>query len=1042
MPGKQSKLKSFPLTEMEKVDVQGMCQRCGLWNRTASVCTKQFSSWGSETPIVFVVMPRIVDEDSMAGGVCGDEQVRNFIMAQIAQAMQIDDPVPHVRFASLVRCPSGATKPTMEHYKHCADLLALEIARYRPRIVFGVGGAAKTDVYAALGLPQRTRGFVQEVPRQIPLSAPLVGEKKRFVASLDRGEFPCHVLKTSNIAWAFREPFVFKEIMHDFTKIRGILDGTYPAADTFAGRNYHVVKDADFAIQVLQYFAGLDRFAFDIEAGPAPYALDPYTSKSKVLGVGFADVHRNSYFIPLHHKDCPYKDRLADVLQALQGTLQSPAEKTAHNVAYDGTYLRIKYGYEVTNIHFDTQLAHGLIDENLFHSLKYLSEMDTDLGYYDDELLDGFRDEKGKKVTAGNRCYENHVSLDVLGRYCCADADATEQLRVKYEEELRSINMLDYFYKMTMPDVRSVIETQVAGVAINTPHRDSMLIDFQTKLDAAKIPIVNTTAHKVWMVDKSKDLKGKGKYLQSDEGFIYRDFEHCMHHADKPVAWFSEDGQTGREYAPGGFDELRMAKVMLKTRDSLAKNSTYRVSELELNPHSNPDLQKFLYGKRYCGLNPVKATPSGGASTDKESMNKLKEQDPVCQAIIDVRTWQKNLSTYCLPFQQGQYEYVDTKGKKKTGIGYIRDDGLCHPSFIMTGNDRGQGNKEKGKGTRTGRKSAVEPPIQTMKTRGAGSKPIKKLFVTKHIDPTGALMQWDFSQLELRLFGIVAGISWMIERYQEGADLHLELAMEVWNKTSEECLANNGEYRGHTKSIWFGPLYGESPKGIAEDLTKKGLIISEDETKDILDKMYARMPEYKVFEQKTVQSLRDTCCVWTVTGRRRYLPTFFSSEKYIVSQAKRQAINFQIQSPGSDMMTLTWFTLNNWAKRLGLKSRVVISVHDSIIWDCPPGEMPIVAVATKYVMEHVPFQFLVGTPVPILADGEAGTSWGSMIDLSKAHDTTTLKEKKGIEDLSVIGSDLLPYVNTGVVPYEHWYQSLSEHSYLDPLKEFCSTPYI
>lgn len=1057
----------------ERCGLQAVCDRCRLHEVSSTVTAQRLQSLGAEQPTILIVQSHVTDAETGAGCLFGNDQVRSWIFHWLSKAMGIpsEEIVGMTRFASMVRCAGKTQKmPPKEHFKCCTDLLRTEIAYYKPRLVIGVGGQMGTDIYAAVGLRSRSRGHVLDVPRLLPMHSK-AGESKKKV-HLDRGEFPCQVFKVHDVAWALREPEVQEDIIHDLNKIPRILSGEYPNKDIFAGRNYHVVKDADFAIQICDYLAALDRFSFDIEAGPAPWGLDPYAEGSKILCVGFADVHRNAWCIPLEHKDCPYPERLPEVRAAIRKALESPAEKTAHNGPFDCCWFPLKYGYHVNNFHFDTQLAHGLVNENNTvpgaHKLKRLAELYTDLEHYDDALLDCMRNSKGKMPPDSKRCYEKHVSLEMLCLYCCADADAAEQLRLLFEDMLQQMGLLNYFYKMTMPDARSVITTHSFGVKFDDQYHVDVETKFGNNLMQARQVIESLPEHEKWKLAQSMEMKGAGKYFLHPSGWLYRGYKDFLAAPDKPLV-FVEGKKVVQEAENGALDELRSLGVIAKTRNTLVAKNHYTEDKIKLNVGSPQQLVAFLFTKAFCNLHPVKVTDAGASSTDAEVLKKLKDHHPACQAILDVRTWDKAYSTYCIPYRQGFYEHKPVVGKKKEGYGYIMADGLLHPSYIMTGNDRNT-REDKGKGTVTGRKSAVNPPIQTQKTRGEGAKEIKKMYVTRFSpgadliqlphtvapatednirrwgefprfqipsDKQGGMVQLDFSQLELRLFAMIAGIAWMLQKYIGGADLHLELAMELFEKTAEECLANDKEMRGYAKEFWFGPIYGESAKGIQQQLAKKGYVISKEQAEALLDKMYDKMPEYESYRRACSDSLEEHAAVWTATGRRRYLPGWFSSEKYLRARALRQAGNFRIQSPGSDMTSWSWFTLNEWLELNQFIARIAISVHDSIVGDTPPGELPMFVTAAHYIMTHVPFRFLENAPVPILADAEAGRSWGQMREINKP-----LVIPEGVDPNAFywsLPSDLWEFVGQGVAPMDVWQERHGDDPRLDSLKKLCAT---
>lgn len=1044
------------------IDASVQCMNCGLCQKSTRYAAKQLPMIGSANPDILVVLPALSVGDATAGHLMSEPSEWHLVLGALATAFDCttDEIEPRVAVTALVRCPASGEEPWKVDAKakqHCGDWLKALVAHVKPKFILGVGGTADSSVFTALGEDHVGRGRVRII--SAPVEMPSLKGK-----TLDYGYEPA-IMNTHAPRVVLLTPQKAEDFYHDLAKIPRALAGEYPSKDIFAGRNYQIAQSADQAVQILQYFAALPRFSFDIETAPAGHALDPWSDHFKILGVSLADPQRNSYFIPLHHKDNPYLSQLDQkVLPELRTTMLSPAEKSAHNGAgFDMLAFATKLGYRVRNYHFDTMLAHGLIDENSQHTLKRLAELYTDLEYYDEELVDqfkGLRDEDGTLVTRAKRDYEKHMSLHILGMYACADADATEQLRLKFEAELGNRGQLNYFYNMTMPDARSVVETELFGVALDTDHHSAMSLDFETKLTEATNAIFASPEHASWVRAQQAEHLKKGSLFTvlsacRTQRFVWWSYDDYTREPTTPTMVIDADTREMiQKPSAEALERLKKLKVMLKSgaRVTKGRNPFYEYSDLVLKLNSNKDLPKFLFDQRFCGLEVEKLTETGNPSTDKEALQALGKHSAVPAAIGDYRTWSRNVSSYTRPFVQGEYTYYNAKGNLVTGTGYVRDDGLMHPIYMMTGMDRGQGGKSgstksgfdeksaaKGDrlgGTKTGRKSASSPPIQIMKSRGDGAKEVKKLIRTQW-DDGGALLQFDFSQLELRVFALIANISWMKDAYARGADLHAELAMEVFNATYEEVMANGGFLRALAKSFWFGPIYGEGAGGMARDLQTKGLDITQEEAQARLDSMYAKMPEFTAFENDVKRQLDAGLFVTTVTGRRRTIPTWVSSQKWLRSKALRQAINTCVQSVGSDMCSWVWYTLNQWFEKMRMKARVGISVHDSVIADCPRGELAITSVAVNYLMQNVPFQFLQGSSVPIIGDGEAGRSWGTQADLTK---TLASSDKVDANELSFrVGAELTPFIDTGYEPLPTWEDQLSEHSHLDWIKEKCST---
>lgn len=1061
------------------VSAAQVCQKCGACNVSARATT-QVSSFGSETPQILVVLGAPSYEGQpYQNEISGINQVIQKAMAWSPQELS-----QKVRYVYAVRCSKSSGKPGAVTTRACSNFLSLEILKYKPGFILGFGGAENTAVWKSLGMPHKSRGVVRwcsEVPtpaRGANTSAPISSTPVMLTHSVQ------HVLE--------RDPALLEEVLHDIRKIKKLYEGTYQAFTDFAHRNYEIVQDPARAEQIAEYLVQQERLAFDIETAPGELALDPYHPLSKILGVSFGVIaggERYAWFFVLDHKDSgytqPQRDKMAD---AIRKVITSPVPKVAHNSPFDATYFPQKLGVSVEALEFDTQMAHGLVDENTPHKLKRLAELYTDLGFYDDQLQSAF--------PGGAKDFELGVPLDVLGMYACADADATRVLWDVLEERLAKENLLTYFHEFTMPDIRSVITTQLHGMSLNVEHRNKLYQEFGSKRDAAKEAFQNAEILERWRQVMAHENEAQGSVFvvacEGDEskGMVYETYQsfksgaRSLGQVEKvgkslkvtpadQVAW---QVMSNRKVITGTKSGYRAAKAytFVKKRAFTTNYAPVMKSAkadkcIELNLGSPDQLQRFLYGKEFCGIpeGTAKRTKTGNLATDVEVLEEHKEAHPVIEQIIAFRDYSKLFSTYCTPFVQGFYKTP----KGVTRNGYLRADNLMHPSFIITGFDSGYASKDKGEGTVTGRKSAVDPPVQLIKTRGEGAKGLKKMFnsryspgaefydtpwgpvpkaegnawMARHFElfvldegQRGLVYQIDFSQLEIRVFGIAAEVQWITKRYQEGADLHLDLACELFRCSPEEALANGKLLRSLAKQFWFGPIYGQGARGLANKMKQEGFPLvsrrvtafdrglngyvereiydeeaSVESAREKLNKMYDRMPEYMGFKQQVVHDLQTRGYVCTLTGRHRHIPEIHALDAYTRTKAERQGVNSIVQGTGSDLNTWCWFTLNQWLAHCGFKTRVSASVHDSLVLDVFPGEAPIVVPATKYLMENMPFRFIKNSPVPIVADSEGGPTWGQMVEFADP-----------IADIPAgwehCPSDLIPVIGSGYSPDAYW----------------------
>ena len=961
-----------------QTDIQKSCERCGLAAKCASAAPTKFPSVGAEAPQIMLVLHRLEDYDVACRTISLDTPENRLIQQMGVSAGLPDDWLQSMtRTAVAVKCPGNFTN---KQQKICRDFLLAEIAHYRPKLVITVGAPATQALLGrADSIPGRGRVF--RLDEEISLSSKSLDGGAASLTGLQ----DIRVMRIQRPGVCLDDPGYMEYMHHDFQKIPRILDGTFQETTSFEGRNYNLCMDFEYAKSILQYFMQVPSFSFDIETGPGQYGLEPYAKKGKILCIALCDSQRNSYCIPLDHKDSPLRDQLPELIPLLRDVLtRQDAEITAHNGKFDTRWVKLKYGFDVL-WNDDTMIMHGVLDENKEHALKLLAELDTDLGYYDEELVECFRDDKGKKVSRYKRDYEAHVPIEILMRYCCADADATEVLKWVYKDRLEKQFLWDYYKNHKMPDLLETAYTEQHGIAFDSEHRDRVAVKIEARLAEISAAIADDPWLHQWRVIRASEYEAEGRVFHHTDT-IWSSYQAYLR-GDIPL--FSVIHQA--DWNGGAATQLLMQqKILRKSGGKLLpyKSKVYTLEgdeSITLNMNSAKQLQVFLYDSRFLGLKVTKTTKKGGQpATDKNFISQHVDKFPVLKNLQDYKSVIKHKSTYLSPFVCGEY-YDEEKGA--TRIGYIKEDGLVHPEYLFTGNDKGMDKESGARGTVTGRKSCINPNIQNQKKRGEGAKDIYRYFISRWADIGGLILQSDFSQLELRVFAAIANISWMIGRYQDGADLHTELAMEVFGKTLEEVLANGKALRAAAKELWFGPIYGEGWKSIKEVLaTKHGIFLSDEEAKSLMKRLYDRMPEYQQYKAGYESLLDSHSAVWTPFGRRRFLPLWFSREKWMRARAGRQAGNFIIQSTGSDMTSWAWVILNRWARENNIQSKLIISVHDSLVWDIYPGERDIVAAVTRYVMEHVPFSFIRNWPVPIIADieyGGPGGSWGDMEEIDR-----------------------------------------------------------
>ncbi|ANH50466.1 DNA polymerase [Staphylococcus phage pSco-10] len=285
-------------------------------------------------------------------------------------------------------------------------------------------------------------------------------------------------------------------------------------------------------------------------------------------------------------------------------------------------------------------------------------------------------------------------------------------------------------------------------------------------------------------------------------------------------------------------------------------------------------------------------------------------------------------------------------------------------------------------GTETSRLSSSNPNLQNLPAHTSDvnkfdyKHPIKRSFVSRF--ENGVLLGADYSALEMRIIGLFTKDPDMLQSFLNGEDIHKATASIVYNKPVEEVTK---EERQATKAVNFGLAFGESPFSFAG---KNNMEVSEAE--EIFEKYFQTKPSVKTSIDSVHEFVQQYGYVDTMHGHRRFIRSAQSADKKIKNEGLRQSFNTIIQGSGSFLTNMSLTYLDDFIQSRNLKSKVIATVHDSILIDCPPEEAKIMAKVTIHIMENLPFDFLKAeidgkeVQYPIEADMEIGLNYNDMVE--------------------------------------------------------------
>lgn len=346
----------------------------------------------------------------------------------------------------------------------------------------------------------------------------------------------------------------------------------------------------------------------------------------------------------------------------------------------------------------------------------------------------------------------------------------------------------------------------------------------------------------------------------------------------------------------------------------------------EFNINSHKQLQHLLFEKMKMPI--IKRTKTG-PSTDEEVLRNLALKYPLANEILKYREFSKLKSTYV--------DALPNLVNPSTG--------KIHTSFNQTV-------------TQTGRLSSSAPNLQNIPIRTEDGKRIRRAFIPEH--KGHVLLSCDYSQIELRILAHLSGDENLIGAFRRNRDIHKFTASLIYGIDEKDVTS---EMRSSAKTVNFGIVYGMGPFRLSKDLG-----IDIEDAKAFIDNYFERYPGVKIYLEDRVKEAKERKYVTTIMQRRRYIPEITNENIRIRNFAERTAINTPVQGSAADIIKLAMININRQMK--GLKSCMILQVHDELVFNVVKGELKEVAAIVKDKMENV-----VRLKVPIEVNIKVGKNW-------------------------------------------------------------------
>lgn len=355
---------------------------------------------------------------------------------------------------------------------------------------------------------------------------------------------------------------------------------------------------------------------------------------------------------------------------------------------------------------------------------------------------------------------------------------------------------------------------------------------------------------------------------------------------------------------------LNAAAKDMEGRIAAIESEVYEMAGCEFNVGSPSKVGEILFDK--LALDPkAKKTKSGQYSTSEDILEKLLPKHPIVAKIMEYRTLRKLLTTYL----QTLPEAINPAT------------GKVHTNYNQSV-------------TATGRLSSSAPNLQNIPVREEEGREIRRAFIS---DPGCVFLSADYSQIELRLMADFSGDEIMLDAFRQGKDIHAITASKIFHEDLADVTVDQ---RRKAKTANFGIIYGISAFGLSTRLN-----IPRAEAKEIIDNYFLTFPTVKKYISDTVEHARDRGYVETRLGRRRMLPDINSKNPVVRGYAERNAVNAPLQGTAADVIKRAMIAISDEMRRRGLKSRMIMQIHDELNFNVPEEELPVMQELVQRNME-------------------------------------------------------------------------------------------
>ena len=609
-------------------------------------------------------------------------------------------------------------------------------------------------------------------------------------------------------------------------------------------------------------------------------------------------------------------------------------------------YNEVPVTYSLEELKYDGPDVNGLrkmySDLEFYSFLKDFKETGKKEEKLEYKIIENVNDLKLKeKVSAYLEISEtNYHNADIYGMSLY---DGENAYYVPFEVLKENKNILDGKEIYTYDLKKMIVSLNKYDIDIKNCTFDAMIagyiLNYNVKDDIAYL--ANTFNYDITLFDNFKKEKNMSTEALADltvkkAKFIYDikdEFINKMKEEEQLELFSNIEMKLSFVLASM---EIEGVRVDTKVLDEMGENINKKLDELtseiydyageEFNIQSPKQLGEVLFEKLEIPYPKKKKT---SYSTAREILDKIVDYHPIVEKIIEHRTLNKIYTTYIVGIKN-----------------CVKEDGKLHTIYTQTL-------------TRTGRLSSIEPNLQNIPIRYKEGKEIRKAFIPEE---NSVFLSSDYSQIELRMFAHMSGEQNLIDAFKHHLDIHTKTAMDIYHVSKDEVTKN---MRRDAKAVNFGIIYGISSFGLAEDL---GVDIKT--AKKFLDNYLETFPGIKNYMDKVIKDAYETGYVKTIMNRKRKIDELYNTNHMIKVQGERMALNTPVQGSSADILKKAMIDIYNEFNRLNLKSKMILQVHDELIFNVKNDELEKVKEIVINFMENA-----YKLNVPLEVDVEIGKNW-------------------------------------------------------------------